>query len=73
MTHVQREGWKIGDKFIVIRECDGFTKGQIVRLYEDQDDDMPLFKGTNKRYKHCDGLEGSYLHVREVIHLEESV
>lgn len=66
MTFCQDVGYKVGDKFRVLDETEGFCQGQIVTLYKDDGTEMPLFAGSNTMWKNCGGQEGAYLHLTDV-------
>ena len=69
MTPCQKLGYKVGDNFIVQEDCSGFVKGQIIKLYEDDDSECPLFQGSNERYNLCGDTEGAYLSLDSVTKL----
>ena len=58
LTPCEQLGYKVGDKFIVLKTTDGFTNGQTVHLYKDDGTSMPLFEGANTRFALC-GEDGS--------------
>lgn len=51
MTPVQQAGFKIGDKFRVHTDGDGFKVGTIIMLDRDDGSNYPMFKGQNDRYR----------------------
>lgn len=58
---VKENELKVGDKVELLGDCYGFKKGQIVELYELEDDGPHLFKGSNDAFSYCDGDGGAYL------------
>ena len=72
LTPCEQLGYKVGDKFVVIRETAGFTKDQIINLYKDDGSHMPLFKGENSRYASCSGESGAYLDLSYAKPFKES-
>ena len=72
LTPCEQLGYKVGDKFIVLKTTDGFIKGQTVNLYKDDGTSMPLFKGENTRHNHCNGAQGAWLNFDNVKHIKES-
>lgn len=50
MTPCERLGYKVGDKFVVLTDDDGFEIGGIVELWHDDDSICQIFRG-----KGCDG------------------
>lgn len=66
MTPCEEKGYKVGDKFEVLDDIDGFKKGQTLTLHRDDGTDIPLFKGENDRFKHADGELGAYVHIDNV-------
>lgn len=79
MTPCEVRGYKVGDLFAVrtdlpaqdLRECLGFEPGQIITLYRDEGDSMPLFKGDNSQWDHADGEPGAFVHVDLVTKVED--
>ena len=66
-------GYKVDDKFIVIKTTEGFTKGQTVHLYKDDGTSIPLFKGANTRFALCGGGDsGAFLSLDYVKPFKES-
>lgn len=66
-TLCQKLGYKVGDKFEIIRENnDGFLVGTIVRLYEDDGTEWPLFAGENTKFRNAYGEEGAYTYLGNV-------
>lgn len=60
-TPCQELGYKVGDKFEIIRENnDGFSVGTIVSLCKDDGTAMPLFSGNNHKYFNAYGKEGAF-------------
>ena len=51
LTLCEQLGYKVGDKFIVLKTTEGFTKGQTVHLHKDDGTSIPLFKGA--KHKIC--------------------
>lgn len=43
MTPCEKLGYKVGDKFEVLEDAEGFTKGQTVELKEDDGTECPFF------------------------------
>lgn len=58
---VKENKLKVGDKVMVNKDVCGFKKGQIVDVYELNNDGIHLFKGDNSHFCFCDGEEGAYL------------
>lgn len=79
MTPCEKLGYKVGDKFAVrddlsaqaVRECLGFEPGQIIILYRDVADYVPLFAGDNSNWSHADGNGGAYVHLDLVTKVED--
>lgn len=63
-------GYKVGDKFEVLRDTCGFKKGTIVSLYASTLDDTALFKGPNSQYKNAGGEEGAYMGLSNIRKIE---
>ena len=55
MTPCEKLGYKVGDKFEVLTDDDGFEIGSIVELWHDDDSICPLFRGK--------GCDGEYLEI----------
>ena len=55
MTPCEKLGYKVGDKFEVLTDDDGFEIGSIVELWRDDDSICPLFRGK--------GCDGEYLEI----------
>ena len=51
MTPCEKLGYKVGDKFVVLTDDDGFEIGSIVELWRDDDSICPIFRGNG-----CDGV-----------------
>lgn len=68
MTPVQKAGFKVGDKFRVLKSVCGFTEGQIVTLNRDDGSSAPMFKGANDHYRLADGhtSQGAYFGLDKV-------
>jgi hypothetical protein len=69
LTPCQQLGYKVGDKFEILKTGWGFTKGQIVTLYEDNESICPLFEGENSEYSfHFNKVlvHGAYLSLSSV-------
>ena len=66
MTHCTDLGYEVGDVFRVIGNRVGFTDGQLVTLYCDDETDFPLFAGDNDMYDCADGEGGAYLGLTNV-------
>lgn len=70
---MNNKGYKVGDKFIVLKTTEGFTKGQTVRLYKDDGTSIPLFEGANTRFALCGGGDsGAFLSLNYVKPFKES-
>lgn len=52
---------KVGSKVQLIRDTEGFNKGQVVEVFKLCRDGEHLFIGANTQFKHCDGYEGAWL------------
>lgn len=62
MTPAQKLGYKVGDKFLVVKGGGTFDKGSEVTLYRDDGSDCPLFAGKATGYRCLDGGEpGAYM------------
>ena len=73
LTLCEQLGYKVGDKFIVLKTTEGFTKGQTVHLYKDDGTSIPLFKGANTRFALCGGGDsGAFLSLDYVKPFKES-
>lgn len=71
MTPCEKLGYNIGDKFTV-SETDGFSKGSIVSLYEDDGSEYPYFKlikGVNISTQ--GGRKCSFINLNNVTKIEE--
>lgn len=66
LTPCQELGYKVGDEFVVLVTDWGFTKSQIIKLYEDDGSNSPLFIDNNTDYNNADGKEGAYLSLTKV-------
>lgn len=53
---------KVGGKVQLLRDVDGFVKGQVVEAFRIEKDGTHLFKGANTRHNHCDGQEGAWVY-----------
>ena len=71
LTPCQELGYKVGDKFEVLKSVCGFTKGRTITLYRDDGSDCPLFEGENSNHATCDGAEGAYMSLEDVKPLKE--
>ena len=58
---VKENKLKVGDKVMVNSDVYGFRKGQIVEVYELNNNGIHLFKGDNENFRFCDGEDGAYL------------
>ena len=73
LTPCEQLGYKVGDKFIVLKTTEGFTKGQTVHLYKDDGTSIPLFEGANTRFALCGGGDsGAFLSLDYVKPFKES-
>lgn len=71
-TPCQKLGYKVGDKFEIIRENrDGFSVGTIVSLCRDDGTNMPLFAGENTRFRNAYGEAGAYTNLYNVKPLKD--
>lgn len=66
MSPCQKLGYKVGDKFVLLCDNEGFAKGTLVTLYRDDDSHAPLFKGQNSRYTLAGREQGAYSDLRKV-------
>lgn len=66
MTPCEKLGYKVGDKFEMLRSSCGFKKGQTVTLFRDDRTDAPCFKGDNTAYNHAGGEPGAYINLSNV-------
>lgn len=69
-TPCQKLGYKVGDKFQVLRDLiTGFKEGATVTLFKDDGSDNPLFSG--ECYCNCaDGAPGAYIDLHFVKPIE---
>lgn len=66
-TPCQKLGYKVGDKFEILRgNSDGFSVGTIVSLFKDDGTTMPLFAGENTKFRNACGEAGAYTHLHNV-------
>lgn len=73
LTPCEQLGYKVGDKFIVVRHCSTFRIGTIVELFKDDCSSTPLFKGkTTGAWMLCKGEEGAYAELEQVKLFKES-
>ena len=73
LTPCEQLGYKVGDKFIVLKTTEGFTKGKTVHLYKDDGTSIPLFEGANTRFALCGGGDsGAFLSLDYVKPFKES-
>lgn len=61
MTPCQELGYKVGDKFTVINPIYNWKKGQVITLYRDDGDDLPLFSGEGCEFHNADGKPGAFI------------
>ncbi|MGL5223544.1 MAG: hypothetical protein ACRC8I_11580 [Plesiomonas shigelloides] len=66
MTPCEKLGYKVGDKFEMLRSSCGFKKGQVVTLFRDDRTNAPCFKGDNTEYNHAGGEPGAYINLSNV-------
>lgn len=66
MTPCERLGYKVGDKFEVIRHH-AFKKGRVVTLHEDDGTECPLFAGDGGGAGVFDGVECSFATLNEQV------
>jgi len=66
MTHCTDLGYEVGDVFRVIGNRSGFTDGQVVTLYCDDETGSPIFAGDNDMFYCADGEGGAFLSLTNV-------